>query len=148
MRYLLLPIVLTLFTGAECLNFPWESIQLTAADVSNFSAIAFGDKSSLNSSSASTPACKAYPGSSDWPVDSEWNQLNSSLGGVLLKPTPPAVVCYPGPLYDASKCSYLFLNATTNRFYIDDPLTVLTSWPEGDTCSASPFPTGNCTQGG
>lgn len=132
----------------QSINFPWESVQLTESDTRNFHAISFGDTRSFDPS-ISTPQCKAYPGSPDWPLDHEWTQLNASLGGALLKPDPPAIVCYPGPLYDSGKCSYLLTNATTNRFYINDPLTVLTEWTEGDTCHATKTP-GNstCTQGG
>ncbi|KUJ21514.1 FAD-binding domain-containing protein [Mollisia scopiformis] len=135
--------------GVQCVNFPWESIQLTEADVGNFSDIAFGDRTKLNASSpATTSACKAFPGSFDWPIDDEWNQLNSSLGGALLKPSPPAAVCYSGPQYDLNQCNYILQNASSSRFYLDDPLTVLTSWPEGDTCYPTLSPTQNCTQGG
>ncbi|CZR65972.1 related to isoamyl alcohol oxidase [Phialocephala subalpina] len=147
MCHFLLPALLALLTGVNAINFAWESVQLKDSDVGNFSVIAFGDKSKL-SFLTSTPACKAFPGSSDWPIDAEWRQLNVSLGGVLLKPIPPAAVCYPGPNYDANKCSYLFQNATFTRFYINDPVTVLTAWPQGGTCYATPFPVGNCTQGG
>lgn len=147
MRSFFLLTSFALLTRVDCINFPWESVQLTDADIGNFSAIAFGDKAKLNSTSSNS-TCKAYPGSSDWPIDSEWSQLNISLGGALLKPVPPASVCYPGPLYDANKCNYLLYNASTSRLYLDDPITVLTEWPEGGTCYATPYPTGNCTQGG
>lgn len=147
MHFTFVPVFLSLLGGVQCVNFPWETIQLTEADVKNFSAIAFGDRNIFDSSSSpSTPACKAYPDSSDWPIDSEWHQLNISLGGALLKPTPPAAVCYPGPQYDVNKCLYLFRNASMSRFYLDDPLTVLTQWPQGGTCYATQHPTGNCTQ--
>ncbi|KAK3352463.1 hypothetical protein B0T25DRAFT_580383 [Lasiosphaeria hispida] len=33
-------------------------------------------------------------------------------------------------------------------FYFDDPLTVITQWPQGNTCLAVQNATGNCTQGG
>ncbi|OIW25365.1 FAD-binding domain-containing protein [Coniochaeta ligniaria NRRL 30616] len=138
---------LGLLSTARCVNFPWESIQLRDEDVGGFSAIAFGDTSAPGTVSNSS-ACRAYPGSPDWPVDDDWARLNSSLDGALLKPTPPGAVCYPGPNYNFARCVSLLFTGGTSRFFIDDPLTVLTSWPTGDTCSLSLRPTGNCTQGG
>ncbi len=129
---------------SAAVNFPFESIQLADADIGKFSAIAFGNKSALTPG----PGCKAYPGTAAWPPDDEWARLNSSLGGALLKPSPPGAVCYPGPLQDAKQCQFLLFNSFSSRFYIDDPLTVLTSWPQGDTCTPSLWPQGNCTQGG
>jgi hypothetical protein len=77
-----------------------------------------------------------------------WAQLNASLGGALLHPEIPAAACYPGPQKDTDKCNYLLSKASSSRFYLDDPLTVLTEWPEGDTCPTVAKPTGNCTRGG
>jgi hypothetical protein len=70
------------------------------------------------------------------------------MGGALLKPVPVAAACYEGPYKDASKCNYLLTTAKDGRFYLDDPLTVLTMWPQGNTCRLELRPTGNCTQGG
>lgn len=151
MRLLQASVSLAFFAAAEveCVNFPFESDQFTAADVGNFSAIAFGDRSAVGSAYVG-PTCKAYPGAAEWPLDDEWSQLNSSLGGALLRPVPAAAACYSGPFEDESRCDFLLQNATRSRFYLDDPLTVLTEWPEGDTCSLASSQTegSNCTQGG
>lgn len=138
---------LGLLSTASCVNFPWETIQLADQDSGNFSAIAFGNVSAPGVAS-NTSACRAYPGTPDWPVDDDWSRLNGSLDGTLLKPTPPGAVCYPGSSYNFARCVSLLFTGGTSRFFIDDPLTVLTSWPTGDTCSLSLRPTGNCTQGG
>ncbi|KAI1481059.1 FAD-binding domain-containing protein [Daldinia eschscholtzii] len=124
--------------------------QLTDDDIGDFSAIAFGNASDavlLNDDDR--PDCREYPGSPDWPLDEEWSRLNRSLGGVLIKGIPPAAVCYDGPYKDDAACTYLMRNASSTRLYINDPVTVLSEWPEGDTCHA-PFGQqtgGNCTQG-
>jgi hypothetical protein len=126
-------------------NFQWELAQLTDAQVGNFSAIAFGDAARA----VRGPTCKAYPETPEWPLDEEWRRLNESLDGALLKPAPPASACYSnGPHYDAKQCSFLMTGSRQSRFYINDPLTVLTQWPQGETCSLSAKPAGNCTQGG
>ncbi|KAI0009197.1 FAD-binding domain-containing protein [Xylariaceae sp. FL0662B] len=141
-------LLFALVVGVECVNFPFESEQLTDADIGNFSAIAFGDKSTANRAYDET-ACKAYPGTAGWPLDSEWAQVNSSLEGALLKPVPAAAVCYDGPFKDEAQCNFLLRNTSTSRFYIDNPLTVLNEWPEGNTCYATQQAQGlTCTQGG
>lgn len=128
-------------------SFPWESIQLTEEDTANFPAIAFGDSSSL-SPQYNGSICREHPGSDKWPSSDDWDTFNASLGGVLLEPTPPAAVCYPGPFRDMAKCISLLFSSFDSRFYLNDPLTVLTEWPQGSTCPATFAPVGSCTQGG
>ncbi|KAK4148374.1 hypothetical protein C8A00DRAFT_39073, partial [Chaetomidium leptoderma] len=95
------------------------------------------------------PRCKAFPGDSSWPTAIEWTRLNKTLGGALLNPPPPASVCYAtSPNFNAEACSFLINNASRTTFYLDDPVTILSLWPQGNTCLLSQNPTGNCTQGG
>ncbi|KAI1502158.1 hypothetical protein F5X99DRAFT_427530 [Biscogniauxia marginata] len=143
-------ILFSLVTRVKCANFPFEVEVLTEADIGDFFAIAFGNKSALGDPPVyNGPECKAYPGSEGWPVDDEWAQLNSSLGGALLKPVPLAAVCYDGPYRDEERCNFILNNASTSRVFIDDPLSVLTTWPAGDACYATGDTEGlECTQGG
>ncbi|OTA89277.1 hypothetical protein M434DRAFT_79569 [Hypoxylon sp. CO27-5] len=138
-----------LFASVKCANFAFEEERLTEADVGDFKAIAFGDASDTYPLE-DEPDCREYPGSDNWPLEEEWSQLNSSLGGALIQGVPPAAVCYDGPYKDTAKCTFITRNASSSRFYINDPVTVLTEWPEGDTCHATlqPQPDDNCTQGG
>ncbi len=142
-------IVALLISPSSAVNFPFETVQLTDGDIGNFSAIAFGNTSAAPS--PSTPGdCRAFPGTPAWPTGDEWTRLDASLGsdGGLLRPLPPGAACYDGPQRDARQCQFLLFGAFGSRFYIDDPLTVLTTWPQGDTCQPSLLPQGNCTQGG
>jgi len=134
--------------GVQAVNFPFESIQLSDDDVEDFPSIAFGDRAAGRPWSAPKAECKAFPGSEDWPSEEDWTRLNRTIDGALLKPSPPAAVCYPGPLYNEERCRYLLRAAVATHFYLDDPLTTLTSWTEGNTCLATLNPIGNCTQGG
>ncbi len=130
-------------------NFPWEDDELLDEDVDELPSMAFGDPSSVRFGQVpNQPRCKVGPSDAAWPAARDWASFNNSLGGALLKPVPPAAVCYSGKYYDAAKCNYLLREAARTRFYPDDPLTVLTEWPEGNTCTAYPWPVGNCTQGG
>jgi hypothetical protein len=144
MRSLLSPSFLALATTVRCVNFPFENITLADTDIENFSTIAFGNTTAPTSNWTS---CRAFPGTPGWPIDDEWSQLNLTLGGAFLKPNPIGAVCYNGSLLDTDRCKYLVMNGSRNRVFIDDPLTVMTQWPEGDTCPTRLNPTGNCTQG-
>jgi hypothetical protein len=146
MRLLLLPLSLAFIRGTNAINFPFETIQLNDNDIVNFPEISFADKS--GNGSLSNEDCKAFPGTKQWPLDDMWTKLNASLSGSLLQPVIPASACYEGPQKDADKCNYLLTKASSSRFYLDDPITILTEWPGGDTCPTLAKPTGNCTRGG
>lgn len=150
MRTLVVQTLFALFTSLACANFAFEAEQLTEDDIGDFSAIAFGNASTAAPpDDDDTPDCREYPGTPNWPLGEEWSRLNSSLGGALIKGVPPAAVCYDGPYKDEAACTYLTWNATFTRFYMNDPVTVFSEWPEGDTCHTMfGQQTGeNCTQG-
>lgn len=92
--------------------------------------------------------CKVFPGDANWPSESEWARLNASINGVLLKPKPAASPCYPGPDHDQARCQFLVSGTSSNRFWLDDPLTELAQWTQGSSCVATLTPVGNCTRGG
>ncbi len=128
-------------------NFPYESTQLAESDIQGLPAISFGNASSVPST-YSGPRCKIGPGDADWPSEQEWTSFNKSLGGKLLKPLPPGAVCYAGAHYDKARCEFVSGPAANTLFFLDDPLNVMTSWAEGNTCDPAVNATGSCTQGG
>jgi len=147
-RFSLLAVALLALTGAvQGVNFPWELIQLNDSHIVNFSAVAFADTGPQEPLYGG-PECRAFPGSTDWPTGMEWRRLNETMDGALLKPVPVGTACYPGPSYDVRRCQYLVRVAGSTRFYLDDPLTSLTQWTQGNTCLVALNAQGNCTQGG
>lgn len=136
-------LVAALALGAKAAPDP--TAELTAQDIGDFAAVEFGDRSVRG---FPRPACKAFPGTDSWPSAGDWRRLNSTLGGALLRPNPPAIICYEGPEYDEAACKNLVLRGGDTHFYIDDPLTVLSQWPQGSTCLPTEEPVGNCTRGG
>ncbi|KAK3393324.1 hypothetical protein B0H63DRAFT_443578 [Podospora didyma] len=137
--------------AADGPKFAFETVQLTVDDIANFSAIA---PKPINPKTPGTvckprPECRAFPGSSDWPADAEWEKLGAALGGgALLKPVPLAAACYPGVYQDAATCTALVNSQTITRAYFADPLSLSTQWPAGNPCPLVANPTGECTQGG
>ncbi|KAK0710465.1 hypothetical protein B0T21DRAFT_416018 [Apiosordaria backusii] len=132
-------------------NFAFESKQLTKGDTTKYPDIDFGDTSSVPLN-YNGPRCKIGPQDAAWPTIDEWGQLNTTLGGKLLRPIPAPVVCYPGPNYNVGACEFLAGGAARRtRFWLDDPLSVLSPWTQGNTCILSANvsgPTRSCTQGG
>lgn len=57
------------------------------------------------------PACRYLPGDAGWPTDGEWSELNSTIGGRLIRGTPLAQSCYESD-YDATSCASLQTNWT------------------------------------
>ncbi|PKS08407.1 hypothetical protein jhhlp_005351 [Lomentospora prolificans] len=135
-------------TTCALVNFDYEKIQLTETVANSFPALCFGDTSDGTVASR-RPRCKIHPDDDAWPSDGEWQAFNKSLDGVLLKPTPPGAACYPRhPGYNAESCTFLTEQASSTRFWINDPLTVLLQWAQGNTCRVEVDPVGRCTQGG
>ncbi|KAA8628785.1 hypothetical protein SMACR_07899 [Sordaria macrospora] len=136
---------------ASASPFASHDSQLTIRDISDFPSIVF--ESRYRRANTTAPRCKSLPGDPDWPSDAEWDRLNRTLNGALLKPLPPASVCYPSsPKYNPSACSTLF----TKAYYLDDPVSPAQQWTTGNTClpAWNLNSTGNwnltltCTQGG
>jgi hypothetical protein len=137
--------LVSLASVAVCTNFPWEKVKLTEGETFKYPDIAFGDH---HGAKYTGPRCKVAPGDPGWPSLKEWKKLNETLGGALLKPVPPGAACYDGPHHDAEQCDFLLTQVRSTRFYSDNPISVLTDWPTGNTCQASRSPVGDCTQGG
>lgn len=103
----------------------WASLALTAVCVS------------FTSASIITKRCKATPDSSSWPSTSEWNALNQTVAGRLLKPPPPCAVCHANqPTYDSKTCKST--NWTDAATYANDPLGIINPNWSNDSCLPQP----------
>ncbi|KAF1808813.1 FAD-binding domain-containing protein [Eremomyces bilateralis CBS 781.70] len=84
--------------------------------------------------------CKAVPGTASWPSTSDWDALNKTLSGNLIKPLPPGGVCHPEqPNYDEAACPAVQRAWTTSwSFHIEDPVgNGYNNW-NNDTCLPAP----------
>ena len=93
----------------------------------------------------SLPACRAIPGSDDWPAPSAWAKLNETTGGRLLRAQPPGGVCFPNmPNYVATKCAIAQAFWPSDSFHSEDPVSV--EWNNWANDSCIPLPQYyNCT---
>ncbi|KAK2616626.1 hypothetical protein QQS21_000449 [Conoideocrella luteorostrata] len=81
------------------------------------------------------PACKTYPGSSDWPSNHAWSKFNETLGGKLIRPVPPGAVCHPDQTdYDDARCSNVAKAWKTYDFHASNPVSVMTDQFANFTC--------------
>ncbi|KAK3937418.1 FAD-binding domain-containing protein [Diplogelasinospora grovesii] len=88
---------------------------------------------------AAAPSCKAVPGSDAWPSLEIWSQLNQSLDGRLLHPTPPGAVCHPGhDSYNAAECPSLQTSWFSEFFHTNDPVSAEWNNWNNDTCLPDP----------
>ena len=96
---------------------------------------------------ASSQSCKAYPGSEGWPSVETWHHFNSTLGGQLLSPAPPAAVCHQDQLtFNAGKCTELSTDWSSFEYHASNPISVMWEQFTNDTCLPDPqFP---CTSSG
>ena len=73
------------------------------------------------------------PSDDCWPSSDDWAQLNSTIDGRLLRPKPPASVCYPEESnFDAAACADVIKHWTSSAWYADDPISP--SSPPSDAC--------------
>ncbi|TVY34363.1 FAD-linked oxidoreductase [Lachnellula occidentalis] len=69
--------------------------------------------STSQSSPTHPPQCRCFPGDTCWPSTTEWNLLNSTVGGRLIATVPIASPChdtFPGVEFDADKCAVIQAN--------------------------------------
>jgi hypothetical protein len=87
--------------------FPYETVQLLNTSVASLSA---EDGALLGFPTTQVPTsveCKTFPTDAAWPDDSKWELLNATMGGALIKTSPLAAPCYPGPFSDPDKCDFI-----------------------------------------
>lgn len=91
--------------------------------------------------------CKAVPGDPGWPSADRWAALNSTVGGRLIAPVPPAAPCHAEqPSYDEATCANLKEAFKTYEFYVGIPVGSQVPGWDNDTCL--PLETAPCSAAG
>ncbi len=79
--------------------------------------------------------CKAIPGTSFWPSSNTWAQLNHTLSGRLLKPSPPGAVCHPTQAkYNVAACPAVQAGWLTTAWHAENPVSSMENNWNNDTC--------------
>jgi hypothetical protein len=88
--------------------------------------------------------CKVIPGSAGWPSCADWDALNQTLGGQLIKPTPPGAVCHSDqPTYNNATCAVIAQQWSNYTFHADNPVS--TDWDNANNDTCLPDPAQPCS---
>ncbi|KFY78340.1 hypothetical protein V499_02483 [Pseudogymnoascus sp. VKM F-103] len=83
----------------------------------------------LGASKAVAETCKCAPSDLCWPSTVEWDALNNTVSGRLIRSRAPGSVCYPSePNYDETSCNVVIANWTNSAFHSADPISVTSPW--------------------
>lgn len=91
--------------------------------------------------------CKVVPESAEWPSLADWDIFNKTLGGVLLKPGPPAAACFAPGAPNFELCTGIKNEWNSSQWHSDNPVSSL--WqnfnnyscvPDGVTCTDAGYP--------
>lgn len=79
----------------------------------------------LHSGVHAVKTCKATPYSNTWPSEHDWQALNNSIDGRLLKTVPAASSCWPGNPYGSQvSCDAVDANWTSGIFHAARPESI------------------------
>lgn len=86
------------------------------------------------------------PSESCWPSGADWEALNRTIDGNLIKAVPPGSVCYVSePNYNQETCEEVIQNWTAANFHSSDPISISDAW-SNDTCDPI-YPNGTSIYG-
>ncbi|KAH8900568.1 putative isoamyl alcohol oxidase [Thozetella sp. PMI_491] len=69
--------------------------------------------------------CKVSPLDLGWPSASDWEGLNSTIGGSLIRTAPVASSCYPGnPFHSTEDCDYVIKNWGYSAYHSSLPESI------------------------
>lgn len=91
------------FTSIAVLFLCLKMIQLNSLVVASFVLGLLPMAFSKPAKPSKKPSCRCLPSEAQWPTIKEWDTLNKTVGGRLLKTVSLAEHCYE-PTYDASRC--------------------------------------------
>ncbi|KLJ07556.1 hypothetical protein EMPG_16971 [Blastomyces silverae] len=79
--------------------------------------------------------CKCSPDDTCWPSPREWQTLNNTINGKLIRAVPPGAACYKSqPTYDPTVCSSILAQWHSSSFHLQDPISIDYPTWAGDSC--------------
>ncbi|KAF9887201.1 hypothetical protein FE257_010455 [Aspergillus nanangensis] len=76
--------------------------------------------------------CKCTPTDKCWPSAKTWKSLNKAVSGKLIRNTPPAISCYPGPHHNKKECASVLKQWSNSTFQSLDPIGYI--YPTEELC--------------
>ncbi|KAG8163139.1 hypothetical protein KVR01_007617 [Diaporthe batatas] len=90
--------------------------------------------------------CRHLPGDDQWPSETTWAQLNTTVGGRLLPGTPLGRPCFQASL-NSDVCATIKSEWTDVDPYIVDPVNIMAPYWLNNSCNPFFGPNGTCTLG-
>ncbi|KAH6842950.1 hypothetical protein B0I37DRAFT_407895 [Chaetomium sp. MPI-CAGE-AT-0009] len=81
-----------------------------------------------------TPQCRYVPEDPQWPSVKDWNELNRTVGGSLIRGVPLAHSCY-GPGANEVQCSNFQNTWMDIAPAINDPVNIVSAYFDNNTCN-------------
>jgi hypothetical protein len=82
-----------------------------------------------------TPVCKSTTHDASWPSESDWNSLNSSINGFLLRTVPAASSCWSGnPFGSTISCNTTNENWSNGTWHSQQPESIDYQIYANNTC--------------
>ncbi|TWU72060.1 hypothetical protein ED733_003049 [Metarhizium rileyi] len=82
---------------------------------------------------AAAPFCRCMPGEPCWPTLSDWNQLNKTVGGRLIKTVPLGAPCH-GDSFDQNRCDYLRSEWLSPGIHMNDSSSIMSPFFANRSC--------------
>ncbi|EFQ35401.1 FAD binding domain-containing protein [Colletotrichum graminicola] len=80
------------------------------------------------------PSCRYLPTDDGWPTTADWDRLNTTVSGKLVRGEPLAQPCYR-PSEDVAKCAQVRGAWGSNSIYYDDPVAVMSPFWLNNSCN-------------
>lgn len=93
-----------------------------------------------------SPECYYLPTDPQWPSDAQWNKLNHTAQGRLIRGVPLARPCY-GLNINAARCAVLAKDWSTQDIFAADPVNVMGQYFQNNSCSPFLAPKATCSLG-
>ncbi|KAF9009529.1 FAD binding domain protein [Cyathus striatus] len=90
--------------------------------------------------------CKVLPKDPEWPSAMQWNQLNATVEGRLLRTVPPGRPCHD-PDFNEINCANIRAGWVHTRFHLDSPTSIDNTIFTNNSCNPFTQPNDTCLIG-
>ncbi|KAF2402391.1 FAD-binding domain-containing protein [Trichodelitschia bisporula] len=110
-------------------------------------ALLLASAASASKLSLASADCKLIPGSPAWPSPGEWDALNQTISGRLLRPRPPAAACHEAfAEFSDGVCTTVRTRWNSSQWHSEQPASNM--WQNFNGYSCLPTEEAPCSDGG
>ncbi|KAI1357675.1 FAD/FMN-containing isoamyl alcohol oxidase-like protein MreA [Xylaria arbuscula] len=105
-----------------------------------------GPVTASSTSFTSKGKCRLLPGDAGWPKENDWQHLNRTVGGRLIRGVPLGQPCHT-PLLNSGVCAQIQEDWTLLEPFVDNPVSVMSPYWVNNSCSPFTASDGRCALG-